>query len=60
MEGWDKKIWKAEPFETDNSVGVTFYYQSPDGEENYPGTLSIFGLPIPWMRPDAWRLAIGL
>jgi aldose 1-epimerase len=42
MEGWDKKIWKAEPFETDNSVGVTFFYQSPDGEENYPGTVDIW------------------
>lgn len=42
MEGWDKKIWKAEPFETDNSVGVTFFYQSPDGEENYPGTVDVW------------------
>ncbi|MFC0264263.1 aldose epimerase family protein [Fontibacter flavus] len=42
MEGWDKKIWKAEPFETENSVGVTFFYQSVDGEENYPGTLDVW------------------
>lgn len=42
MEGWDKKIWIAEPFETDNSVGVTFFFQSPDGEENYPGTVEVW------------------
>lgn len=42
LEGWDKKIWKAEPFQTDNSVGVTFFYQSLDGEENYPGTIDIW------------------
>lgn len=41
-EGWDKKLWNPEPFETDNSVGVTFHYQSPDGEENYPGTVDIW------------------
>ncbi|MFD2202123.1 aldose epimerase family protein [Shivajiella indica] len=41
-EGWDKKIWVSEPFETENSVGVTFYYQSQDGEENYPGTIEIW------------------
>ncbi|WP_291785290.1 aldose epimerase family protein [Cecembia sp.] len=39
MEGWDKKIWIAQPFETDDSSGVTFFYKSPDGEENYPGTV---------------------
>ncbi|MCL6260850.1 galactose mutarotase [Aquiflexum sp. TKW24L] len=42
MEGWDRKVWKTEPFETQNSVGVTFYYQSQDGEENYPGTIDIW------------------
>lgn len=39
IEGWDKKIWVAEPFETDNSTGITFYLKSKDGEENYPGTV---------------------
>ncbi|WP_040400351.1 aldose epimerase family protein [Cecembia lonarensis] len=42
IEGWDKKIWAAAPFETDNSVGITFYYKSPDGEENYPGTVEVW------------------
>ncbi len=42
IEGWDRKVWNSEPFETDNSVGVTFYYHSIDGEENYPGAIDIW------------------
>ncbi len=38
--GFDKKVWKAEAVETDNSVGVKLTYISPDGEEGYPGTLT--------------------
>jgi aldose 1-epimerase len=32
-------VWDAEVVRTDASVGVRFSYTSPDGEENYPGTL---------------------
>ena len=56
MEGWDKKIWKAEPFETDNSVGVTFFYQSPDGEENYPGTVDVW---VTYTLDETGRLEIS-
>jgi aldose 1-epimerase len=56
MEGWDKKIWKAEPFETDNSVGVTFFYQSPDGEENYPGTMDVW---VTYTLDETGRLEIS-
>ena len=38
-EGFMKKIWKAEPFEADNQVGVKLTYVSADGEESYPGAL---------------------
>jgi len=37
----DKVIWAAEPFETENQRGVVFSYTSPDGEEGYPGNLTI-------------------
>jgi len=37
--GFDKMVWRAEPFERDGAAGVTFSYTSVDGEEGYPGTL---------------------
>ncbi len=37
----DKVVWKAAPYEDEHGQGVTFSYTSPDGEEGYPGNLSI-------------------
>lgn len=38
-EGFGKKVWKAEPVETADEVGVKFTYSSADGEAGYPGKL---------------------
>ncbi len=38
--GFDKKIWKATPIDG-NSPALELEYVSPDGEEGYPGTLSV-------------------
>ncbi|WP_239491990.1 aldose epimerase family protein [Luteitalea sp. TBR-22] len=40
-QGFDKKVWKAEPFEHPGAVGVVFTHTSPDGDMGYPGTLAV-------------------
>ena len=37
----DKVTWNAEPLASDGQQSVRFSYVSPDGEENFPGTLAI-------------------
>ena len=39
-EGFNAKLWSSETFDG-NEPSVIFSYVSPDGEENYPGTLSV-------------------
>ena len=38
-KGFDKMLWQAESFHEEKEAGVRLTYQSPDGEEGYPGTL---------------------
>ena len=41
--GFNKKLWNAIPVESDNAseTGIFFGYNSPDGEEGYPGDLQV-------------------
>jgi aldose 1-epimerase len=41
VRGFDKVVWKAEPVMETGSVGVRLSYLSRDGEEGYPGNLSV-------------------
>jgi aldose 1-epimerase len=54
FEGFDRKVWKAEPIQTDKKVGVRLTYHSPAGEgctpsrpstppctTGYPGNLDV-------------------
>lgn len=41
LQGFDKKVWKAEPVEGTDGPGVRLSYTSPDGEEGYPGNLNV-------------------
>ncbi len=41
LEGFDKKVWKAETFETETSVGVHLDLLSEDGDQGYPGNLQV-------------------
>lgn len=39
--GFHQRLWMAEPAERPDGPAVRFSYVSPDGEERYPGTLSV-------------------
>lgn len=41
LQGFDKKVWAARPFEQAGAAGLTLQYLSPDGEEGYPGNLDV-------------------
>lgn len=38
-KGFNSVIWKTEGIETENAIGLKFFYRSLDGEEGYPGNL---------------------
>ncbi len=40
-KGFHKVIWEPEEVKTDSTVGVQLKYLSKDGEEGYPGNLSV-------------------
>jgi aldose 1-epimerase len=40
-KGFDKLVWKAESFKNPDGVGIVFTHTSPDGDEGYPGNLSL-------------------
>ena len=37
VKGFDKVLWTAASFQRDSAVGVALRYESPDGEEGFPG-----------------------
>lgn len=39
--GFHKVLWEAEEVRTDDGAGVALRYDSPDGDEGYPGALSV-------------------
>lgn len=39
--GFSQKIWKVKEFNTGKNPSITLSYFSPDGEENYPGDVSV-------------------
>jgi aldose 1-epimerase len=41
LRGFDKVVWKGQPLQTKRGPAVKFTYRSPDGEEGYPGNLTV-------------------
>ena len=41
VKGFDKVVWRAEPHPNASEPAVTFTYLSKDGEEGFPGGLSV-------------------
>ena len=41
LKGFDQVIWDVEPFSAENEVGLKLTYTAKDGEEGYPGNLSM-------------------
>jgi aldose 1-epimerase len=41
VEGFNRHFWEAADVQTDDEVGVRFTRVSPDGEEGYPGRLTV-------------------
>jgi aldose 1-epimerase len=39
--GFDKAVWQAEPFEKSGEVGIVFTHTSTDGDQGFPGSLSV-------------------
>jgi aldose 1-epimerase len=40
-KGFDKVVWTAEPIQKAEDVGLQLTYRSPDGDEGYPGNLTM-------------------
>lgn len=56
LRGFDKVVWKAEPVQVADGVGVKLNYLSKDMEEGYPGNLSV---TVVYTLTDADELKIG-
>jgi aldose 1-epimerase len=56
LKGFDKVVWKGEGLlNKDGSQGVKFSYLSKDGEEGYPGNLSVS--VTYWLTPkNEWKI----
>jgi len=55
LRGFDKVVWNANPFRSEEGTGVALDYTSADMEEGYPGTLRA---SVTYTLTDADRLIV--
>jgi len=55
LVGYDKVVWHARAAETERGLELALRYVSPDGEEGYPGTLT---LDVAYVLTDADELIV--
>jgi aldose 1-epimerase len=53
--GWHDRIWKAEPFESGDDVGIVLSYVSPDGEGGFPGAVEA-QVTYTVTKANVWRI----
>lgn len=41
IDNFSKKMWEVKNVDYNENPSITLHYTSPDGEENYPGTLTV-------------------
>ncbi|HEY2805807.1 MAG TPA: aldose epimerase family protein [Gemmatimonadales bacterium] len=41
LQGFDKVVWNAAPFESDTGAGLVLTHTSPDGDNGYPGRVDV-------------------
>ncbi|GIW93433.1 MAG: aldose 1-epimerase [Pirellulaceae bacterium] len=41
IHGFDRRLWHARPYQSEEEQGVEFTLRSPDGDEGYPGNLEV-------------------
>ncbi len=54
IDGFDRVVWQAEPFSEEGLCGVRFRMTSPDGDEGYPGALTV-SAEYSWSDQDELR-----
>ncbi len=52
---WDKRVWRAVPVERSDGPGVDFSYDSPDGDDGFPGTVNAM-VRYTWTNNDELRI----
>jgi aldose 1-epimerase len=57
LKGFNRALWRAEPFTRGDACGLVLRHSSPDGDEGYPGRLDVEAV-YTLSPPATWRVEI--